>query len=348
MEIFLITLSVVCLVVIIFIIASYIIMTKLLKKSFGRMNFEEGKELISYNDIKDKYERLEYSFKSKNNILKAYIYRKEESEKLVVYVHGMCPGHQGYLSDIISFMERGYNVFTYDFTATGASSGNYYCGVNQQYFDLKCAIKFLKENNLFGYKDIYLYGHSMGGYAVGCCSDEIFSGIVSISGFDSHIDELVAAFSKNANGFVKVVAKVMLSIKYLIDQGFKYNIKAHNVLMNTTVNTLVIHGTNDELVPFEKISILSKKDLINNNKVKYIEMSDELHNSHNSVIASTNCVKYQKEKMEIYKKVLEETKDHNKARDAMLVDFDVFKFNDANEELMDIIDKFYTLHSKGE
>ena len=346
MEVFYIILSVVCGGIILFVIISYIIMTILLNKSFGRMNFEEGKEFISYNDIKDKYERTEYSFKSKKNNLKAYLYRKDTSQKLVVYVHGMCAGHQGYLSDIISLMNRGYNVFTYDFTGTGESDGNHYCGLNQQYFDLNNAIKFLKENNLFGYKDIYLYGHSMGGYAVACCCDEIFSGIVSISGFDSHIDELVTTFSKNANGFVKVMAKLMLSIKYIIDQGCKYNIKAHNVLKKTTVNTLVIHGTNDELVPFEKISILSKKDIINNSKVKYLEMSDELHNGHNSVIASTDCVIYQKEKMEIYKKALEETKNHNKARDAMIEDLDVFKFNNANEELMEIIDKFYQENNK--
>ena len=330
-------------VILLFTLLSYIVSTNLLNKSFSRMDFEKGKELISYDEIKDKYERSEYEFKSKKNTLKAYLYKKNASHDLVLYVHGMCAGHQGYLSDVIAFLDKGYNVFTYDFTGTGASGGKRYCGLNQQYFDLRCAIKFLKENNLFGYQNIYLYGHSMGGYAVACTNDDIFKAVVSISGFDSHIDELVSAFSKNAKPFVKALVKVMIGIKYFIDQGIKCDLKAHNVLKKTNIPTFVIHGTNDELVPFDKVSIISKKDKINNEMVEYLEMSEENHSSHNSVIASTRCVEYQKEKYAIYQKAMEECHNHKKARDTMVEkDFDVFKFNEANPELMNIIDEFYS------
>ena len=342
MDPFIIVLIIIGGILLLFIILSYIISTILLNKSFTRMEFEKGKELISYDEIKEKYKRSEYSFKSKKNTLKAYLYKKDESKDLVVYVHGMCAGHQGYLSDIIALMDKGYNVFTYDFTATGESSGKRYCGLNQQYFDLQCAIKFLKVNNIFGYQNIYLYGHSMGGYAVACTNDDIFKAIVSISGFDSHISELVSAFSKKAKPTIKVLIHAMLGIKYFIDQGIKCDVKAHNVLKKSNIPTLVIHGTNDELVPFDKISIISKKDNINNEKIEYLEMSEEKHSSHNSVIASTRCVDYQKEKFAIYQEAMKELHDHKKARDAMVEkDFDVFLFNEANPDLMDRIDEFY-------
>ena len=121
----------------------------------------------------------------------------------------MCAGHQCYLSDIISLMNRGYNVFTYDFTATGESDGKNYIGLNQQYFDLRNAIKFLKEKNMLGYKSIYLYGHSMGGYAVATINDNIFNKIVSISGFDNQINALVNVFP-NKNKIVRFILKIML------------------------------------------------------------------------------------------------------------------------------------------
>ena len=341
MEPWLIILIIVLSIIILVLLLSYIMATVILKKSFQRIDFVEDREYISYKNIKDKYDRCEYEFKSKKNILKGYLYKKEESNKLVVYVHGMCPGHQGYLSDIIALLDRGYSVFTYDFTATGASSGKTYSGLDQQRIDLENAIKFLKENRSFGYQKIYLYGHSMGGYAVGCVKDEMFNAIVSISGYDSPISELLNVFGKNKNKAFKLLASFMIRIKYLFSEGTKCNIKAHKILNKTNISTLVIHGTNDELVDYKDVSIISKKDLINNDKVKYLTIDDEMHNTHNSIIASDDCVKYQKERMEIFNKVLEETKSRSEAFNAMIKDIDIFKFNEANKELMDIIDNFY-------
>ena len=338
----LIVLIIVVSVIILILLLSYIMATVILNKSFQRMDFVEDREYISYKYIKDKYKRDEYEFKSKKNLLKAYLYKKEESNKLVVYVHGMCPGHQGYLSDIIALLDKGYNVFTYDFTATGSSSGKTYSGLDQQRIDLLNAIKFLKDNNKFGYQKIYLYGHSMGGYAVACMKDEMFNAIVSISGYDSHISELLDVFSKNKGKGFKALAAFLVKVKYFFNEWNKYDVKAHNVLKNTKINTLVIHGTNDELVAYENISIISKKDLINNDKVKYLTIDDEMHNTHNTIIASDDCVKYQRERLEVFNKVLEETKDRAKAFDEMVKGVDLLKFNVANDKLMDIIDKFYS------
>ena len=332
--------------IVLFILLSYIIATIIINKSFKRMDFIKPNESISYDDIKDDYSRTEYAFKSKGKKLKGYLYKKNEEDKLIIYVHGMCPGHQAYLSDIISFLNRGYNVFTYDFRATGESQGKRYCGLNQQYFDLKSAIKFLKDNNVFGYKKIYLYGHSMGGYAVACVVDPIISSVVSISGFDSPIEELISVFSKGKSKFITNLARIMISIKYFIDQLLKYNIKAHRALNGSSLYTLIIHGIDDELVPFKTQSIISKRNLIYNKRIRYLEINDPMHSGHNSIIASKECVKYQQEKIDIYNKIYKETKSHAKAKEKMLEDFDPFKFNEANEELMEIIDKFYQEHTK--
>ena len=324
----------------------YVFATVLLKKNFRRMDFEANTESISYEDIKDRFPREEFTFKSKKNALSAYLYRAGSGDDLVVYVHGMCPGHQAYLSDIISLLQRGFSVFTYDFTGTGSSEGDGYCGINQQFFDLPCAVEFLRSKDQFGFKDVFLYGHSMGGYAVACCRDSIFSSVVSISGFDSPVKELVSAFATGKSKFFKLLAELMIRVKYFIDQGPVYDLKAHEVLKDTDLYTLVIHGSEDELVPFEDISVVSKKDLINNQKVEYLALTEPPHTGHNSVIASDECIKYQKEKMEIFNNALKEYNDRQKAREIMLSDFDVFKFNAANEDLMDTVDKFFRTHRK--
>ena len=338
---FLKILLVIVIVVIVFVVFSYIFASSILNKSFTRMGEDQATMFIKYDEIKDKYERSEYEFKSKKNTLKAYLYKSSSKDDLIIYVHGLCAGHQGYLSDITAFVDKGYNVFTYDFTATGASSGKRFCGLNQQLYDLRNAIKFLKSQNLFSYNNIYLYGHSMGGYAVACIDDEIISSIVSISGFDSHIDELLSVFCANKSKFFKLFANTVVRIKYFFDLGFKYNYKTHKNLQSTNTRTLIIHGNNDELVKFDIVSIISKKDLINNDKVSYLEITDPMHNSHNSIIASNECVLYQKQITEIFDKAIEEKKSRKEALEISTQNLDRFKFNQANQDMIDLVDKFY-------
>lgn len=338
---FLKILLIILIVVIVFVVFSYIFASSILNKSFTRMGEDQATMFIKYDEIKDKYERSEYEFKSKKNTLKGYLYKSDSKDDLIIYVHGLCAGHQGYLSDITALVDKGYNVFTYDFTATGASSGKRFCGLNQQLYDLRNAIKFLKSQKLFSYNNIYLYGHSMGGYAVACIDDEIVSSIVSISGFDSHIDELLSVFCANKSKFFKLFANTVVRIKYFFDLGFKYDYKAHKNLQSTNTRTLIIHGNNDELVKFDTVSIISKKDLINNDKVSYLEITDPMHNSHNSIIASNECVLYQKQITEIFDKAIEEKKTRKEALEISTQNLDRFKFNQANQDMIDLVDKFY-------
>lgn len=324
----------------------YIFASILLNKFFVRMDFEKGNGLISYDDIKDKYERKVYEFRSKRNTLKAFLYRGRDDCPLIVYVHGMCPGHQGYMSDITSLIDRGYNIFTYDFSATGESTGKTYSGLDQQVYDLKSAMSYLKENNYFGFNSVHLYGHSMGAYAVAVSEDDIISSKVCISGFDNQIDTLLSYFTKDKSKLFKGFSSFMIRFKYFIDRGINYNPKASNILKNTSTPTLIIHGSADEIISFENDSINSKKDLIKNELVEYITIDDPLHNLHNSIIASTECVLYQNEIQKIYDEAIKEGHNNQEARNIMLKSIDVFKYNVANEELMDEIDKFYKKHNK--
>ena len=318
----------------------YLFTTMLLKKSFKRLDFTKDSGLIAYEDISNKYPRTEYQFKSGCHTLNGYLYGDNKGSDLVVYVHGLCPGHQGYLSEVIALVDLGYAVFTYDFTGTGASSGKSFKGLDQQLFDIKKAMRFLKNQNYFGYQNIYLDGHSMGGYAVGAYYNPDVKASVSISGFNDPIEELMYYFSKGKSKLFIFLAKYMINLKYFIDRGFGYCVKAHKRLHTTKTKTLVIHGSRDEVVPFD-ISICNKKGQINNDLVDYYIMEEELHSSHNSVIASTECVLYQKEISKIYDEQIKLGKTPKEARQIAFTNLDVFKYNQANLDLMDRIDKFY-------
>lgn len=327
-------------VIFVLLLASYIFTALLLNKFFCRMDFVKPGLFISYDDIKDKYEREEHSFKSGPNKLKAYLYKGKKENDLIVYVHGMCEGHQGYMSDIISLVNRGYNVFTYDFTATGDSEGKHYSGLDQQRYDLAACLKYLKHNDCFGYKNIYLYGHSMGAYAVAVTNNHLVKAKVAISGFEDQIGELIFAFSKGKKNIGSFIVSLMVRFKYFIDRGLDYNLKSSKMLKKANCRTLIIHGANDEIVPLKE-SINSKQNKINNSLVEYMVIEDENHSSHNSIIASTECVLYQKEKQKIFDEAIKEGKSKAEAKALLAKDIDVFKFNQANEELMEVIDNFY-------
>ena len=184
----------------------------------------------------------------------------------------------------------------------------------------------------------------MGAYAVASTNNAIIKAKVAISGFDDPISELVFFATKDNKKMNKALLSFMLRFKYFIDRGIDYNVKASKMLKKTKTHTLIIHGTNDQMVPFENISISSKKEYINNDLVEYKKLSEELHNDHNTVIASTNCVLYQKEIQKIYDDEIKNGKTPKEAREIMIKAIDVFKFNEANEELMDTIDNFYQSH----
>ena len=320
---------------------SFILGDLILKSNFKRMDLEKDSFLIPYEDVKDKYERSEFTFKSKKNTLKGYIYGLN-NEKLLVYVHGMCPGHTGYLSDIISLVDRGYKVITYDFTGTGSSEGKRIYGLPQTKCDLIAFMNYIQTNDEYKDKKYCLYGHSMGGYATAVCINKSknIDKVVSISGYNKPHEFMMTSVKKKMGLFASIIVSFPIYLASLIHYGFKYNESAIKNINSVNKDIFIIHGNNDEIVPLSS-SIYSQKDKITNKNAKFLLMSDENHNTHNSVIASTECVKYQKERMDIYNEVLKNTNDPKQAYKSFIDGLDRFKYNSANEELMEKIDQFY-------
>ena len=52
-----------------------------------------------------------------------YYYNKETTNNLIVFVHGMGPGHLSYMKEIETLASKGFKVFAYDMIGTGKSTG---------------------------------------------------------------------------------------------------------------------------------------------------------------------------------------------------------------------------------
>ena len=96
--------------------------------------------------------------------LKGLIYSKEgepQRDKLIIFCHGMGPGHIAYTTEIAYFCNFGFPVLAIDNRGCNLSEGKSLKGMYSGVQAAISAIDFAKEK---GYGDIILVGHSWGAY----------------------------------------------------------------------------------------------------------------------------------------------------------------------------------------
>lgn len=214
-------------------------------------------------------------FYSGENLLTGYHYRHEDPKKangLIVLVPGFNAGGDDYLWQISELAECGWGVFTFDATGTLRSQGKNQIGFSQTVLDLEAALKHIKANQLFGYREIVLIGHSRGAYAA-CCilnTEQDISAVVSISGANSAMEavmhaavDAVGPISYGNYGFLWLY-QAMLFGSDTIER------KVSEEISKSDIPVLVIHGTKDENVPADSVAIISHKDSIDSSKVEYL------------------------------------------------------------------------------
>ena len=103
--------------------------------------------------------------------LRGKIYLKDgaaERDEVVVFIHGMGPGHAAYTTEIAYFCSLGYTVLALDSLGCGLSGGRNIKGMYEGVKTAVAAIDLARAR--FPEKKIYLVGHSWGGYSALCAS----------------------------------------------------------------------------------------------------------------------------------------------------------------------------------
>lgn len=321
-----------------------IIIDIVLHKFLKREDFIEPTALMSYKEVPFVMPRKKYSFRSGRNKIAAFDYGMGNRKGFVIYVHGMCPGHQGYISDIIWLVNHGYEVFTYDFTGTGDSEGRHINGITQQAKDLKACLRFLKTQEEFKDRKILLYGHSMGAYGVAediNASSQI-AAVVSISGFNRPLQQILRTVKNEKGTFAMISLALPLYLVSFFHLGFSHDASSVHQISKSRKPVMVVHGVKDEDVDFNHGSIIAYRGKIKNPNVEYVIVSDPKHYGHLSILASTACVDYQNRKKAQYAELLKQYNgDKNQAMTELFKDFDKAKANEANDVLMEKTDKFF-------
>lgn len=94
------------------------------KSIIKRYDYEPYLKYFSYKDFKGlKYD--ECNIKVNIDVINGgfYYYNKETTNNLIVFVHGIGPGHLCYMKEIEILASKGFKVFAYDMIGTGKSTG---------------------------------------------------------------------------------------------------------------------------------------------------------------------------------------------------------------------------------
>ncbi len=173
-----------------------------------------------------------------------YCYENPVPGKLVVFDHGMGNGHRAYMREIETLCKAGFLVYSYDHTGCMASGGKHIGGFAQSLADLDDCIKNLKREKTLADREIYVVGHSWGGFStmnIGAIHPEVKK-IVSMSGFVS-VERVV----KQMLGPLKPYAPAVVKAEQRENpRHSRYN--ALESLEKTKAQVLLIYSEDDKTV----------------------------------------------------------------------------------------------------
>ncbi len=245
----------------------------------------EGNPNLRYFTVED-FDGLSakpIEFKSnKGQILRGNIYTNKEVKEykgLIIFVHGMGGGHLSYTTEINTLAKAGFIVIGYDNTGTCSSDGKNLKGLFQSVIDLNYALKFVKENKDLNKYPVSLVGHSWGAYTV--CQVLQFNhdikSVVAISGFNNS-PKLICDLIKNATKINLSFLKPFLVLVNFFTFGRRGIKNTIDILKNTQVPVLLLHGECDNTVSVENSLVYNKEDLEQKNNIKMILYKDRFHN----------------------------------------------------------------------
>lgn len=217
------------------------------KVLFSRHDVDDRVFYFSHEDF-DGLIRCDFPFENSDGYMlkgQFYYYENPRTDRIVIFDHGLAPGHRSYMREIETICRHGFVVFTFDHTGCGDSEGEHIRGLCGSLCDLDDCLFVLKGIEELRDKSFAVVGHSRGGYST-----------LNILAFHPEVSRIVAM-----SGFVslktmhKQLAPMILAplrpIVYELER--KYNpeyvdCSAVKALQSSTAPALIIHSADDKTV----------------------------------------------------------------------------------------------------
>lgn len=234
--------------------------------------------------------------------LKGYIYRKADipqKDKLIIFCHGMGPGHIAYTTEIAYFCKLGYPVLAVDSRGCNFSDGKNLKGMYSGVQTVTEAIDFVQknlpsplgqgggvgvrgvptDNDNLSKPAIYLVGHSWGAYSALCASAKRkVAGVVAISAPNTPSKTMQEGAAPIISRPLAAILRPFWWIINFLKYGAKGNSNAARCAEKNGTPTLLIHGDEDKIVTPSKAVFYKAKGV---NITKYLA-AGKGHNPYNT------------------------------------------------------------------
>lgn len=248
------------------------------KMTFGARH--DKNPLLKYFTAEDfglKAEKVDITCK-KNKYMRGVIYKKDGAEpkkELLIFCHGMGPGHIAYTTEIAYFCNLGYTVLAPDYYGCNLSDGKNIKDIDNGKQCVLAAILYATEN--LGYEKLILVGHSWGGHSALCAANhagDTVSAVVSVSAPDRSEKVMHSTLKKR---MPKFLADMVYPFLCLVCGGES----SAEAAENCPAKVLLIHGECDPLVSVENSAYGAAKA----GNITKILAKGKRHNPYNTVEA---------------------------------------------------------------
>ena len=265
-----------------------------IKNFVGRYNKVVGIPYYSYQDFENLKQET-YSFVNSDGIDISYFfyyYDNYKKDQIIVFCHGLGPGHTAYMAEINELAKAGYRVLTLDYRGCDKSGGDYIKSLNKPTRDVMDLLDYLKLK-----EKITLVGHSLGGYTalnVINLRKDINKAVI-LSGF-IEISSLLMKFVPN-----KFILNRVLHFEKKIEPKY-YGIDNISYLKTTKDEILYIQSIDDQMVPYD--IGLQVVESIDNPNIKTIKETNKKHNPN----YSESAIQYMDKVFGEYNRLVKEKK----------------------------------------
>jgi dienelactone hydrolase len=276
-------LIIVCVVVAVLLAAMIAIPSVIYHKFFSlRQDRSPLLKYFSPQDFNLNYRELPVSYRGKKLYGAVYYTNTlQDCQKLIIFAHGLGPGHCAYMTEIAYYCRQGFAVLAYDNYGCDRSEGD---GIRSFYTGAECVIAAYiaaKSDEELKTLPIYLVGHSWGGYSVLCASLKLnVEKVVAFSPFNSET-KLLRDFCAKGSKFLSVLIAPMVAIICAFkDKGEK---RAAKAIEKSGKKALLIWGEKDGLVTKANSAACAAKG----DNIEVLLLPDKMHNPYNTVEAES-------------------------------------------------------------
>ena len=247
------------------------------KMLFTRQDENECLYYFSSNDFNNLFTKEITIKSSKGHNLNGYFYYYDnfKSNILVIFEHGMGPGHKAYMKEIEMLAKHGYLVFSYDHTGCASSEGSGIGGFAQSLCDSNDVLSKLKTIEELKQYDFYIVGHSMGGYST-----------LNVINFHKDIKKIVAiapmiSVSHMHNQIFAGLLKPLKKHAYAIEKENNPNyidVDVIQSLQNYEGKALIMHSKDDKMAKYKYHFKMLLKQFYNKENITLLTYNGKNHN----------------------------------------------------------------------